>query len=198
MDDRSILKGILRSRQTGPTMPTFGEVHRVHGLLEIRWSGDSGWFDQRTSVASVGASPSFMNFSEGVLHTTSMHGFCSPAWSLNGLDEREVALLIHESALSSDSEGAQHFRQLNPQAMAMLARGKLQYRNAHPIGYVRNAVFFSLVTVLGYCAVRGRADLWLDRVTRAIGPPQRDPYACPNCGYDIRGVDQCPECGREI
>ena len=173
-------------------------IHEVDGVLECRWRGEPGWSDANTSLHLVGTTPVFMNIPNGVLHTSSMSGYCMPTWSLEGLDERTIALLVYESALQSQAEGARGFCQLNPEAMAMLGRGALQYEEMRPIGYLRNAILLSLLSLFAFCTVRGRADLWLERVTKAIGPPQRDPKACPACGSDIHGLDKCPECGREI
>ena len=119
-----------------------------------------------------------------------------PARSLDGLMEREIALLIHRSALESDSDAAQQFRSMVPRAMLILSQGRLEYREVRPLGYIRNAVFVSLLSLLVFCVVRGRTDLWLGRLTKAIGPPQRDPTVCKGCGYDLRGLERCPECGR--
>ncbi len=198
MQENALPKWFLNTGRTGPTIFVFGEIHEVDGVLECRWRGEPGWSDANTSLHLVGTTPVFMNIPNGVLHTTSMSGYCMPTWSLEGLDERTIALLVYESALQSQAEGARGFCQLNPEAMAMLGRGALPYEEMRPIGYLRNAILLSLLSLFAFCTVRGRADLWLERVTKAIGPPQRDPKACPACGSDIHGLDKCPECGREI
>ncbi|MEQ9096998.1 MAG: hypothetical protein RIE32_12130 [Phycisphaerales bacterium] len=194
----SLPKQMGSSNRSGPIMMTFGEIHSVDGELEVRWRGESGWGETSTRLAEVGTTPWFMRRGEGVLHATSVSGFCTPARPLDGLDEREVAILIHNSALQSQSEAALGFRQLVPEAITMLSQGKLQYREAKPIGYLRNAIFLSLFAILLFCVSKGRSDLWMKRILKAIGPPQHDPDACPECGYDATGLTRCPECGRKL
>lgn len=64
------------------------------------------------------------------------------------------------------------------------------------MGYIRNAIALTLLALLVLLPIRGRTDLWLKSWYRRY-VKQIKPGHCPTCGYDARGLEQCPECGTE-
>lgn len=83
------------------------------------------------------------------------------------------------------------------QTHRLYAQGKTSERTPIPIGYYRNAVALTLLALLILSYAKGRTDLWLkswrDRLLK-----RRQPWQCTNCGYDVRGLNQCPECGTPV
>lgn len=79
----------------------------------------------------------------------------------------------------------------------LYAQGKTSERTPIPIGYCRNAVAMTLLALLTIAFARGRTDLhlsaWRDRLLK-----RRQPWQCQSCGYDARGLTQCPECGKPV
>lgn len=76
-------------------------------------------------------------------------------------------------------------------------QGKTSERTPIPIGYYRNAIALTLLAMLILAFAKGRTDLWLKSwLARVLNC--RQPWQCTNCGYDVRGLTQCPECGTTL
>jgi len=76
----------------------------------------------------------------------------------------------------------------------LYAQGKASERTPIPVGYYRNAITLALLALLILAYARGRTDLWL-KAWLARFLKHRQSWQCTNCGYDITGLEQCPECG---
>lgn len=197
MHRESYIKRIQRSPTTR-YIHTPATIHDDGSGLTIAWRYEPGYRSGEHFVKNVGVAKWLLHQTNGRFHATSVSGGILPWPLLNGYAEKELADAIHESAVRSNSDGATYLRQHYPDAMDLLARGKLHYSKTLPMGYVRNAIFFGLILALMVCTIWGRADLWAKRITKAIGPPTRNPNACPHCGYDATGLAICPECGSRL
>lgn len=66
-----------------------------------------------------------------------------------------------------------------------------------PTGYLRNTFTLTLLALLLALPILGRTDLWLAAIsTRVLQRPK--PWQCQTCSYDVRGLEQCPECGTTV
>lgn len=76
----------------------------------------------------------------------------------------------------------------------LYAQGKQTESSRIWTGYLRNTLTLSLLLLLIFLPLRGRTDLWLrawwDRLTKRYPPGH-----CAKCGYEVRGLETCPECG---
>lgn len=83
------------------------------------------------------------------------------------------------------------------QTRRLYAQGKATERTPIPIGYYRNAVALTLLALLVLAFARGRTDLhlhtWHHRLLK-----RPHPWQCKTCRYDVRGLEQCPECGTPV
>ncbi len=79
----------------------------------------------------------------------------------------------------------------------LYAQGKTSERTPIPIGYYRNAVALALLVLLVVAIARGRTDLWLKALKNRL-LKRYPPGHCPQCGYDARGLETCPECGADL
>lgn len=82
-------------------------------------------------------------------------------------------------------------------ARHLYAQGKWERVTHLPLGYLRNTIALTLFALLIILPIRGRTDLhlraWKDRLLKRYPPGH-----CPHCGYDARGLEQCPECGTNL
>lgn len=198
MHRHAVVHTLFAVRRTGPTFKTFASLHGTPDEFRVVWRDEWNPSDESDFLESFATGPYFLNTTNGLFHATSVRGYCLPWHLMDGLDERKVALAVHRSALESGSQVAQHFRNHYPQAMNLLSQGKLHYRRPLPMGYLRNTFLFGMILTLFASTIWGRADLWIKRILKAIGPPQRDPNACPECGYDVQRLKRCPECGKDL
>ncbi len=174
-------------------------IHDDGTGLTIRWQFEPGYGGDASDFVEYFALARWMlDQPSGRWHATSRQSRMLPWPLLEGYSEAALASAIHDSAVASDSEGARFLRAQYPDAMALLAQGKLHDEKPLPMGYVRNAILFGLVFATVSCSIFGRFDLWMRRILVAIGPPKRGPNACPRCHYDCVGLANCPECGTSV
>lgn len=79
----------------------------------------------------------------------------------------------------------------------LYAQGKDTETSIIWTGYLRNTLTLALLAGLFILPILGRTDLhlraWRDRLLNRHYPGQ-----CQTCRYDVRGLEQCPECGTPV
>ncbi|MEO1007922.1 MAG: hypothetical protein AAFX79_05105 [Planctomycetota bacterium] len=80
----------------------------------------------------------------------------------------------------------------------MLESGEYSREHALPAGYIRSLLAALTLTLLVYCTIRGRPDLWVARWLDAFRTRRLPPNHCPTCHYDATGLSRCPECGSDV
>lgn len=82
-------------------------------------------------------------------------------------------------------------------AYRLLNSGRWSETTHLPLGYLRNTLAFTLLVLLITLPILGRTDRWLKSWLARIFR-RRQPWQCQACGYDVRGLNQCPECGTTV
>lgn len=189
-----------------PPRPTATFLN-VHGTLALQWNqpsehipadlmrfpptDDGGW-------DAVGAMYGPYVHRRGLYHPTRQRTTVRfSEWPGRSTTEDMMALYVDSiDALPSNIESTPEGRAL-AHARALCAQGKTEGTKPLPSGYLRNTLALTLLALVVALPALGRTDLWLAALSTRIFK-RRQPWQCQSCGYDTRGLNQCPECGTPV